>query len=84
MANMRGVAETHCELRRARWTSQPHSINEREKEGWGGEKDDFSTASQTDSSDFLVDDAHYPLILDSKLMKDLYKMQQQKRYKLLS
>ena len=39
----------------------------------GGEGDDLSTASQTDSSDFLVGGAHYPLLLDSKLMKDLHK-----------
>lgn len=84
MANMRGAAETHCELRRVRWTSHPHSINETGKEEGGGDRDDLSTASQTDSSDLLVGDAHYPLLLDSKLIKDFHKMQWQKGYKLLS
>jgi len=80
---MRGAAETHRELRRVRRTSHPHSINGTGKEGQGEKRDDLSTASLTDYSDFLVGDAHYLLLLDSKLKKDLRKMQQQKRDKLL-
>lgn len=33
--NTRGVAETHCEERRVRWTSHPHKSNEAGKEGLG-------------------------------------------------
>lgn len=38
------------------------------------ERDDLSTASQTDSSDCLAGDAHYPPSF-RELMKDLCKMQ---------
>lgn len=46
------------------------------KKDWERERkrDDLSTASQTDSSDWLVGGAHYPPSF-TQLMKDLCKMQ---------
>lgn len=60
MANTRAAAETHCELRRVRWIAS----KKRERRIGRRERCTFK-APQTDSSNFLVGGAHYPLLLDS-------------------
>lgn len=61
---------------RKQWSRERRTGRERKR-------DDLSTASQTDSSDWLVGGAHYPPSF-TQLMKDLCKMQWQKEHKLLS